>query len=102
MLRRSCGWSVYRKPISDGAITGYTSDGKIPGGNSFLIWDGKVKDFELKLKFKILGGNSGIQYRSKTVGKPEDFVVGGYQVFNDSVHVRPFGGDSGLTPTLAS
>ena len=48
-------------------------------GNSFLIWDGTVKDFELKAKFKIVGGNSGIQYRSKYVGKPESFVVGGYQ-----------------------
>src|SRR5436190_10260453 len=28
-------WSV-----KDGAITGYTMDGKIPGGNSFLVWEG--------------------------------------------------------------
>jgi hypothetical protein len=67
-------WSV-----KDGAITGYTKDGKIEGGNSFLVWDGTVKDFELKAKFKIVGGNSGIQYRSKYVGKPESFVVSGYQ-----------------------
>lgn len=67
-------WSV-----KDGAITGYTKDGKLPKGNSFLVWEGVVKDFELNTKFKILGGNSGIQYRSKIVGNPEDFVVGGYQ-----------------------
>lgn len=75
-------WSV-----KEGAITGYTKDGKI-GGNSFLVWDGKVKDFELKLKFKIVGGNSGIQYRSKHVGKPEDFVITGYQADIDSAGKR--------------
>lgn len=67
-------WSV-----KDGAITGYTKDGKIPGGNSFLVWDGTLGDFELKAKFKIVGGNSGIQYRSKNADKPEDFRIAGYQ-----------------------
>lgn len=67
-------WSV-----KDDAINGYTKDGKIPGGNSFLVWDGKLNDFELKVKFKIVGGNSGIQYRSKRFDKPEDFHIGGYQ-----------------------
>ncbi|WP_020468598.1 3-keto-disaccharide hydrolase [Zavarzinella formosa] len=75
------GWKGFPElwSVKDGAITGYTKDGKLPKGNSFLIWDGVVKDFELNVKFKIVGGNSGIQYRSKVVGKPEDFVVGGYQ-----------------------
>lgn len=67
-------WSV-----KDEAITGYTKDGKIPGGNSFLVWDGTAADFELKLKFKIVGGNSGVQYRSKRFDKPDDFHIGGYQ-----------------------
>jgi Domain of Unknown Function (DUF1080) len=68
-------WSV-----KDGAITGYTKDGKLPGGaNSFLVWEGPVGDFELKANFKIVGGNSGIQYRSKYFGKPDDFHIGGYQ-----------------------
>jgi Domain of Unknown Function (DUF1080) len=68
-------WSV-----KDGAITGYTKDGKLPGGaNSFLIWDGTADNFELKAKFKIVGGNSGIQYRSKAFDKPTDFHIGGYQ-----------------------
>jgi hypothetical protein len=68
----------------DGTITGYTKDGNIPGGNSFLVWDGTLKDFELKLKFKIVGGNSGIQYRSKYVGEPKNFVISGYQADIDS------------------
>ena len=67
-------WSV-----KDGAITGYTPDGKIPGGNSFLVWDGTVGDFQLKVKFKIVGGNSGIQYRSKNADKPEEYRIAGYQ-----------------------
>lgn len=72
-------WSVKEE-----AITGYTKDGKLPGNaNSFLVWDGKLKDFELKVKFKIVGGNSGIQYRSKHAGKPEDFWIAGYQADMD-------------------
>ena len=65
-------WSV-----RDGAITGETTAENPTKGNTFLIWrDGKVDDFELRLKFRIVNGNSGIQYRSKDLG---DFVVGGYQ-----------------------
>jgi len=74
--------------VKDGAITGYTKDGNIPGGNSFLVWDGKVADFELKAKFKIVGGNSGIQYRSKHVGEPDKFVIAGYQADIDSAGKR--------------
>ncbi len=70
-------WSV-----KDGAITGQTTAEKPTKGNTFLIWrDGQVDDFELRLSYKIVGGNSGIQYRSKDNG---DFVVGGYQGDIDS------------------
>lgn len=65
-------WSV-----EDGAITGRTTKEKPTKGNTFIIWrDGELKDFELQLKFRIVGGNSGIQFRSKDLG---NFVVGGYQ-----------------------
>jgi len=65
-------WSV-----EDGAITGKTTKDHQTPHNTFLIWrDGKVDDFELHLKFKIVGGNSGIQYRSKEF---PDWVIGGYQ-----------------------
>lgn len=76
------GWKGHPElwSVRDGAITGYTKTGRLPGGaNSFLVWDGTAKDFELKAKFKIAGGNSGIQYRSKYFGKPEEFHIGGYQ-----------------------
>jgi len=65
-------WSV-----QDGTITGQTTKENPTKGNTFLIWkQGPVDDFELKLNYRIIGGNSGIQYRSKDLG---DFVVGGYQ-----------------------
>ncbi len=65
-------WSV-----KDGVIHGETTIANPTRGNTFLIWrDGKLKDFELKIKFRIQNGNSGIQYRSKEV---EKWVVSGYQ-----------------------
>jgi hypothetical protein len=65
-------WSV-----KDGAITGQTTKENPTKGNTFLIWQGgEIGDFELKLQFKIVGGNSGVQYRSTDQG---NFVVGGYQ-----------------------
>ncbi|HEX5106306.1 MAG TPA: DUF1080 domain-containing protein [Pirellulaceae bacterium] len=73
------GWSGKEQfwSVKDGAITGQTTPDNPTKGNTFLIWKGgDVKDFELRLKFKIVGGNSGIQYRSTDMG---DFVVGGYQ-----------------------
>jgi len=65
-------WSV-----KDGVIHGETTPEKPARGNTFLIYrDGKLKDFELKLKFRLRNGNSGVQYRSKEVDK---WVVSGYQ-----------------------
>ena len=66
-------WSV-----KDGAITGQTTAENPVKTNTFLIWDGEVGDFELKFKYKIIGGNSGVQYRSKIVD-PAYSVVAGYQ-----------------------
>jgi len=65
-------WSV-----KDGVIRGETTPGNLPKRNTFLIWrGGKLKDFELKLKFRIRNGNSGVQYRSKDLG---NWSVAGYQ-----------------------
>jgi hypothetical protein len=76
------GWEGNTKlwSVENGAIVGEI-DGKEKStkGNTFLIWKGgDVADFELRLQFKIVGNNSGIQYRSKIVNK-RDFVIGGYQ-----------------------
>lgn len=73
------GWDGNPKfwSVEDGAITGKTTAENPTNGNTFLIWrQGELDDFELRLTFRIVGGNSGIQYRSKDLG---DWVVGGYQ-----------------------
>lgn len=73
------GWDGNPKfwSVEDGTITGRTTKENPTKGNTFLIWrQAPVDDFVLKLKYKIVGGNSGIQYRSKDLG---DWVVGGYQ-----------------------
>lgn len=65
--------------VEQGAIVGETTDAKRSPKNTFLIWKGGVvKDFELKVEFKLRNHNSGIQYRSFPV-KGKRWVVGGYQ-----------------------
>ena len=60
--------------VKDGAIwcTGTQTS------RNWLIWrGGELRDFELRLKFKYVKGNSGVQVRSKEI---EPFMVRGYQV----------------------
>ena len=65
--------------VEDGCITGQTTADKPTKGNTFIIWrGGETADFELKLEYKIINGNSGIQYRSFEVPN-EKWVIGGYQ-----------------------
>ncbi len=65
--------------VEDGCITGQTTADKPTKGNTFIIWrKGETANFELKLEYKIVGGNSGIQYRSFEVPN-EKWVIGGYQ-----------------------
>jgi len=73
-------WSV-----TDGVIRGQTTKEKPARGNTFCIWrggpdKGMLKNFVLKLKFRIQNGNSGVQYRS-FVKDPEKnaYRVAGYQ-----------------------
>ena len=69
-------WSV-----QDGTITGVTKAEPKLTHNTFLVWtNGNVDDFELRLSYRIVNGNSGIQYRS-TVKNEGKFgpIVGGYQ-----------------------
>ena len=79
------GWDGNPKlwSVKDGAITGTTgSEGETKlKHNTFLVWkDGKVSDFELTFKYRIVAGNSGVQYRS-TLQKPGENgpIVSGYQ-----------------------
>ncbi|HOW65460.1 MAG TPA: DUF1080 domain-containing protein [Candidatus Paceibacterota bacterium] len=73
------GWDGDPKfwSVRDEAITGETTAANPTKNNTFLIWrGGEVADFELRLKYRIRGGNSGIQYRSKDLG---NWISGGYQ-----------------------
>ncbi|MBI5774560.1 MAG: DUF1080 domain-containing protein [Verrucomicrobia bacterium] len=75
-------WSV-----EDGCITGRTpadpanEKKSILAHNTFLVWKaGTVADFELRFSYRIVAGNSGVQYRSKTL-EPGKFgpIISGYQ-----------------------
>ena len=77
------GWDGDPKfwSVQDGAITGITTKDNPTKGNTFIIYkDEEFGDFELTMKYKIIGGNSGIQYRSfKLPGKNDGWRIGGYQ-----------------------
>jgi len=65
-------WSV-----KDGLIRGETTAQNPTQNNTFLGYrGGKFDDFELNLKFRLLSGNSGVQYRSKEFDK---WRIAGYQ-----------------------
>jgi len=75
------GWegnlTIFR--IEDGAIVGGSLKDKILR-NEFLCTTRVYGDFELRLKFKLLGGdtaNAGVQFRTKRI--PDNHEVSGYQ-----------------------
>lgn len=68
--------------VEDGAITSQSTPEKPCLKCNYLIWQGgKPGDFELRLKYRIVGGNSGIQFRSQT--RP-DWDTYGYQADIDA------------------
>ena len=69
-------WSV-----RDGAITGVTKAEPRLTHNTFLVYtNGEFADFELRLSYRIVAGNSGIQYRSRVLRQGNfGAIVGGYQ-----------------------
>jgi hypothetical protein len=79
-------WSV-----KDGAIVGQTSAGNPVKENTFLIWTGGVlRDFELRLLFRLHNHNSGVQYRSRDLGldggRRQNWTVAGYQADMDGAN----------------
>jgi len=73
------GWDGNPKfwSVEDGVITGQTTKENPTRGNTFLVYrKGEPSDFELRLKYRMFGGNSGVQFRSVEVGK---WVISGYQ-----------------------
>jgi len=63
--------------VEDGALTSESTPEKPCKKCNYLIWrGGKPGDFDLRLSYKIIGGNSGIQFRSREV---PDWDTSGYQ-----------------------
>jgi hypothetical protein len=70
--------------VENGEIVGETSPTNVVTQNNFLIWRGGVlRDFELKLEFRMNGTNSGIQYRSAELPNVGKWVLKGYQADMD-------------------
>ena len=68
-------------------ITGKTTGPEQLSYNQFLVWrGGKVKNFELRVKIKQSGNNTGIQYRSAELPEVGKWSIGGYQC---DVHPTP-------------
>jgi type 1 glutamine amidotransferase len=61
------GWDGDRTiwSVEDGAITGRSKADTKLKENNFLIWKDQVENFELRLKFRMEGGNSGIYYHAQ-------------------------------------
>lgn len=75
-------WSV-----EEGLITGKTKGPDHLKYNQFLIWEGKVADFDFRCEFRLEGNNnSGVQYRSQLLPDAGDYVIRGYQA---DIHGNP-------------
>ncbi len=63
--------------IEAGAIVGESTTENPCTETTYLIWTGgEVADFDLRLEFRLHGGNSGVQFRSQ---RRAGFQVAGYQ-----------------------
>jgi hypothetical protein len=68
--------------VEDGAITAQSTPDKPCEKHTYLIWRGGTPaDFELRLEYRLIGGNSGIQFRSREV---PDWDTNGYQADMDA------------------
>ncbi|MCC6406304.1 MAG: DUF1080 domain-containing protein [Planctomycetes bacterium] len=65
-------WSV-----EDGALVGRSTAQNPLDRTTWILWrGGEVADFEIEFEYKLVGGNSGLQFRSRDQG---DHQVAGYQ-----------------------
>lgn len=63
--------------VENGAIMSESTPEKPCPTAHYLMWrDGKPADFELRLEYRLVGGNSGIQFRSREV---PNWDTSGYQ-----------------------
>ena len=64
------GWDGdprYWRAESGSLLVGEATEANKLDENTFIIWNGEVADFELKLEFRMNSTNSGIQFRSSRV-----------------------------------
>jgi hypothetical protein len=70
--------------VEDGALTAQSTAEKPCKKCNYLIWTaGQPGDFELRARFKLVGGNSGIQFRSQ---RRPDWDTYGYQADLDAAN----------------
>ena len=63
--------------VEDGAITAESTPEKPCDAAHYLIWrEDTPADFDLRLEFRLVGGNSGVQFRSQEL---PDWDTSGYQ-----------------------
>lgn len=63
--------------VEDGALTARSTPAKPCLKHNYLVWTGgEPGDFDLRLEYRLEGGNSGIQFRSKALA---DWDTSGYQ-----------------------
>jgi type 1 glutamine amidotransferase len=78
--RDLAGWEGDSKiwRVQDGAIIAETSATTQLKVNNFLVWKDEVEDFELRAKYRLDGGNSGIYYRARKTpaDAPGDPIIG--------------------------
>ena len=67
--------------VENGVIVGVNRADSPIEHSDYLYWDGIASDFVLELDIRVLGGNSGIQYRSEQKGAHD---IEGYQADLDS------------------
>ena len=70
--------------VEGSELIGETTESNKTEKNTFLVYrGGEVADFDLTFKYRVVGQNSGIQYRSTEVGK---WSIGGYQADFEAQH----------------
>jgi 3-keto-disaccharide hydrolase len=73
--------------VENGSIVGESTPQNRVAQNTFLIWRGeRLRDFELKIDFRILGTNSGVQVRSVELPSVGKWVLKGYQADMDFIN----------------
>jgi putative heme-binding domain-containing protein len=77
--RSLAGWEGDTRfwTVEDGELVGRSSAATPLERTTYLTWTGgELRDFELTLQYRLVAGNSGVQFRSRPAGR---FNVAGYQ-----------------------